>query len=506
MKTLYVLIWSQIKKIIGINQEWISNTISSIHQSIVGAANSTSDIAPPPQTTEAYDNEICTSIASLRNKLQISRFNKFEREHLSWRLQNLSNLLAGNEYPKSAAIELHQSFHPAEIEYRLASSIEKKAHIAILEVVRNVLVLLPILLTWISLSIASKNYAAALEIAPEPERTEMFQLPFLLLWEQDFQEFGSANIANWRPTFSEVAEWDAVIIAFALILTAYFHWQTDFTQTTITAAAAEIRSHLEQILWETSQLFSVAYFKQVSTSTNLINYTDALSDGTEKLSDAAAKIGTASSRLSEFQNIASKIQDQQSTLLQTIQHLTTEVQTLGTTAKQSAHNASSTANTAIELANMTEGLLKHFDTVTDALNLDRDQNKSFAAEMRQVAGSLKDNATRTEESFREFGKNIGDKLWVSMTGIEVAAGDLGDKMDGSLKQSTWALEETAATLNKKIDSVQNDLQLLSKDGYSLPKSHPRTGLLLVIFGAFQILLMAGIAWLIHNLQIMVKFV
>ncbi len=501
MKTINDL-WLWAKRLTSVVQDWIEGTQTSNITIPVEPPDSTHITASPEQSSEINPGGICEQITTLRDELNDNKLNKFEQDHLAERLQTLSSLVAEQAYRKSSTIELHQSFNAAEIEHRLASDLEKSSHIAILEVLRNVLVLLPILLTWMALAIASNNYAAALNDAPE-----LFETPFLLLWQNNFDGLGSGSIiANWRPTFSDVAYLDAAIIAFAVILTAYFHWRTDFSQSAANAAAAKIRGRLETILWATSHLFSSAYIKQVSNTASLDSYTDVLTAGTEKLGAAAVQIGNASTRLREFEDIASRIQHEQSTLSETVQDLAKEVRTLGIAAETSLHNATSTTTVAQELAGMTEGLLNNFEVVTDNLKADRDENRSFAAQMRQVAGSLKENAVSTEESFTVLAKDVADNLQASIVGIEETAGNLGDKVHAVLNESNWKLEETTRHLGDRMDGVQKELEALASKGYSLPQAQPRVGILLVIFGVFQILMMGAIVWLMQNHQIVIKFV
>ena len=445
--------------------------------------HSTSDTVPPTPTVMGSPDEIRASIAALRDGLEgrngqkhLKRLDKDERDYLSKKLQTLDALFAGPEFQKFSAIELHQSFHLGETEHRLADQAEKNKGLAISEIFRNVLVLLPIFFTWAALSVASSNYAYALQHAPEEERAEMFGLPFLLLWEQDFQEFGGAFIPGLgRPTFSEVAKWDAGIILVAVVLTLWFHHQLDFVQAQRKITAAKVRYQLEEILWATSRLFSSAYIHQVSPSGVTESYgqfTEALTDGTEKLGAAADKMDNASARLSELKAIASNVERQQDvlmedvrrrqdvlmenvrrqqdTLTQSVQALSNRVDALGVIAQKMSGVANHTTSTAEKLAGLTDGLFGKFDAVADNLKVDRDENRSFTEQMREVARGLEKNASHNEKTFREFSQDFEQQLQASTTEMEKTADGLGDNLDG----------------------VQKELESLASRGYSLPQAQP----------------------------------
>jgi methyl-accepting chemotaxis protein len=76
---------------------------------------------------------------------------------------------------------------------------------------RNLLALAPLLITWLSLSLATSAYHA--EVARRPD--SIYQ-PFLALWESGF------GVGFW-PTFSAVAFWDAILFAGIIGLTWRIH-------------------------------------------------------------------------------------------------------------------------------------------------------------------------------------------------------------------------------------------------------------------------------------------
>ncbi len=107
--------------------------------------------------------------------------------------------------------------------------------------IRNVLVLLPIFLTWAALSEASKAYERYIASNPEAVRE-----PFLLLWQKGFG--GEAGILS--PTFSTVAIIDALIIATIIGLTFYSHGRREEREEAIQRTANQFQTDLDNVLAE----------------------------------------------------------------------------------------------------------------------------------------------------------------------------------------------------------------------------------------------------------------
>ena len=88
------------------------------------------------------------------------------------------------------------------------------------DVVRNVLIFMPIAVTWYGLSTASSAYAQLLTKQPE-----ISNLPFLLLWEEAFR--GIAPVLS----FSMLATIDALLIGLLIVLSLVIHVRTDLRGT-----------------------------------------------------------------------------------------------------------------------------------------------------------------------------------------------------------------------------------------------------------------------------------
>lgn len=107
--------------------------------------------------------------------------------------------------------------------------------------IRNVLVLVPIFLTWFALAEASKAYDRYLATNPEAVRE-----PFLLLWQRGF----GGEAGGLTPTFSMVAIIDAVIIGAIICLTFYAHGRREAREDQIHEVAQRFQTDLDNVLAE----------------------------------------------------------------------------------------------------------------------------------------------------------------------------------------------------------------------------------------------------------------
>lgn len=112
---------------------------------------------------------------------------------------------------------------------------------------RNVLVLLPILLTWFALGEASKAYASYLATNADAVR-----FPFLLLWQQGFG--GEASLL--APSFSAVATIDALVIAIIIALTFFSHGRREAHEDNIQNTAEDFQTRLDNTLAEATVALS----------------------------------------------------------------------------------------------------------------------------------------------------------------------------------------------------------------------------------------------------------
>jgi hypothetical protein len=119
--------------------------------------------------------------------------------------------------------------------------------IEIADKVRNVLVLVPILLTWAALGEAVNSYGDYLEANPDDTG-----IPFLVLWQQGF----GGETSWFSPTFSSVALLDAAIIAVIIILTLYAHGRREKQEDQIADTASQFQAEFDNALAEAAVLLA----------------------------------------------------------------------------------------------------------------------------------------------------------------------------------------------------------------------------------------------------------
>ncbi|OQY79794.1 MAG: hypothetical protein B6D41_22090 [Chloroflexi bacterium UTCFX4] len=154
-------------------------------------------------------------------------------------------------------MNLYSVLNPDALEQRAAVYYRERPDILNwFEVARNLLVLVPIIITWAGLYIASNNYAETLRLHPDLEG-----VPFLLLWEQGFPE----GIATWLR-FSHIAALDFGIILLILLLTFIYHYHAEVQTHHANQRAQALRLRLERVLWEINLIFARRYMVRAPDS------------------------------------------------------------------------------------------------------------------------------------------------------------------------------------------------------------------------------------------------
>src|SRR5215210_4003376 len=168
------------------------------------------------------------------------------------RMSGLARAVATDEgRQRWAEVDLRRVFNTERLAYALALEREGGyAHstIAGADRLRNILVLVPILLTWFALAEAARAYNRYLALSPDEVRQ-----PFLLLWERGF----GGQASGFAPSFSLVALIDAVLIAIIIGLTLYSHGRREAREEKIDQTAERFQSDIDNVLAEASVVLAV---------------------------------------------------------------------------------------------------------------------------------------------------------------------------------------------------------------------------------------------------------
>ena len=108
-----------------------------------------------------------------------------------------------------------------------------------LEWFRNILILAPLLLTWLAIFFAANNYRDVLNNPPTAQQLESF----FVLWQRGFPGHGGITIG-----LSEVAFGDCVLIGFVVGITGYVLWADRKADTLQTEATTRLRRELTSVM------------------------------------------------------------------------------------------------------------------------------------------------------------------------------------------------------------------------------------------------------------------
>ncbi len=162
----------------------------------------------------------------------------------SERLSDLASAVGTDEGRlRWADVDLRRAFNTEHMAraYALKREGVKPKSVDKADKIRNVLVLMPILLTWFALAEATRAYQRFIETHPDEVRK-----PFLLLWQQGF----GGELNRWSASFSTVALIDAVIIFIIILLTFYSHGRREEHEENIFESAESFQADLDNALAE----------------------------------------------------------------------------------------------------------------------------------------------------------------------------------------------------------------------------------------------------------------
>jgi len=141
-----------------------------------------------------------------------------------------------------ADVDLRRAFNTERLAMAYAERREGSFASTPLEIAdraRQVLVLVPILLTWYALYESTRAYSRYIADNPDEVRK-----PFLLLWQEGF----GGELGGLSPTFSTVAVIDAAIILVIILLTFYAHGRKDARDDRVDLVAERFQTDFDNVL------------------------------------------------------------------------------------------------------------------------------------------------------------------------------------------------------------------------------------------------------------------
>ena len=163
--------------------------------------------------------------------------------HAAERLDSLAGGLESEERDPWVGLDLAREVDVDAIVDRAINRDSRPHRTSVLERIRNVLVLVPIFVTWAGLSWAATSYSMAIAASPA-----LAGQPFLLLWEQGFDGLGLWG-PGFRAPLSVVAAVDAAVVLLIAVLTWVVHSQTLVAAAEHHAKTQSLEDRLRDAMW-----------------------------------------------------------------------------------------------------------------------------------------------------------------------------------------------------------------------------------------------------------------
>ena len=269
------------------------------------------------------------------------------------RLEDLARSIGDEEgRQRWADVDLRRAFNSEHLARAYAVRREggyAPASVDVATRVRNILILLPIFLTWFALSEASRAYERLLDRQPDQVRA-----PFLLLWERGFGGEASA----FAPSFSFVAIADAIIIAVIIGLTFYVEGRREAREDKIGTTAGAFEADLDNALAEAT----------VALANDRSNRPAVLAQSVERL---AERFDNSS------QELLTRLRVEHDRLEQIAGRREREFEDFGVFASGMRAGAEETHRLLVDLRQVSNGLQTALEDLTSEVGVSADQQRSL---------------------------------------------------------------------------------------------------------------------------------
>lgn len=316
------------------------------------------------------------------------------------RLQDLADAI-GSEAGRLrwADVDLRRAFNTDHLAHAYAVRREggfAPASIDIADKVRNVLVFLPIFLTWFALYEASRAYGRYIEANPDEVRQ-----PFLLLWQQGFGE--GAGLLS--PTFSTVAIIDALVIALIIGLTFYVHGRRERREDAINDTAQAFQRDIDNVLAEAT----------VALAPDRAGRPAMLARSVERLAERFE---------ANSQELLTRLQVEHDRLDAISNRREKEFADFGVFASGMRAGAEETHKLLLDLRQVSTGLSQALEDLTSEVGVSADQQRSLFTAVtsleRLVATGIQSDHSVTRQ-LTEAAQTLADAADKSLAGAEAAA-------------------------------------------------------------------------------------
>jgi hypothetical protein len=404
----------------------------------------TQGIAPnPPERNVVFDTYLPRDMRDLANRIRPHDSDATKR------LEEIANQLPDQQNQDKpidhlATINPYDVINPDAIERHAAeSSFQHAGWFGCLEMVRNFLVLMPILITWIALSIASHNYAETVAMVPDKAGA-----PFLLLWEQGFP----VGTFTWLR-FSWVAGADFLIIALVIGLTIFFHYATEVHSQQVKKTAQTLRKDLDHVLWRLA--LALAHGRREQDPNQLAAHLSGMARRLETERDHLHQLNTQVADNTRLLSDAYRsFEKERADFLTQIGGLT---QTQTSVVAKMAENITQVEAATVAIKTSLQGVSADLRQAVDAAR----QAADVASNGFTVAQKAVESAESTTQSVERVGQQLG-----------TVVNHLG-AVTNTLAQTNQSLESNAnetKTLNQQLGQVNQNVNAVASNIGAIPGS------------------------------------
>lgn len=387
------------------------------------------------------------------------------------RLDDLSEAISSESgRQRWSDVDLRRAFNTDRLAHAFAVKHEggyAPKRIEIADKLRNVLVLVPILLTWWALGAAVANYAEFERNNPQHGQS------FLVLWENGFG--GLAGF--FEPALSHVAFLDAILIGVIIVLTFYAHGRREEQEDTIADTTNLFQAEMDNALAEASVLLAT------DRSSRPVRLADAVERMADSFEESSGALLTqlqvehdrmemlASRREKEFTDFgvfasgmrsgAEEMHHILASLRDVSQGLERSLQDLASDLAQSANQQHSLLAAVTNLERLTSSSIQNDQAATrqlaqTAARLEETAEKTITgAEQTSQAGR---HAMEAVKSVAEIARDVSasqERIDEILTAQTTASGQLGE----TLRKSDASAGQTA----RQLADIGNGLVALQRD-------------------------------------------
>ncbi len=358
------------------------------------------------------------------------------------RLRLLSQAIVENRIGELSRLDLRATLDPAAVESRVLTTKQKRPIVlATLELLRNVLVLAPLVVTWFSLGTATQRYYEVIS-----KHQELSTLPFLFLWQQGFPQLGGRS-----ATFQTMATIDGVLLIIVLLIASVVHYSRDVVGTQAEIATSKLSTRAEQIAWRLNSILAThRYQQEILAPLKIVEATEQFKANADALLDIFK---------SEQTRLESMARDQESS-------------TQNLTAFGSMFEAG--VGSLTKYQDSMQSVYQHLSHGVDRLSLQMDRTDSQQRGLLESLTSIGDQAKAVIESaqtdrdgLRTAVSKLGDQISQNTIGIQILA-TAADQM----KELGVILSQSKDSLLKAVDGLStNTERVLNEHGAKLGEGY-----------------------------------